>query len=348
MSTSRGVRILIGLLTVAFIVSAGAMLVLYLAVGGSPTVRAESTLVLQPQGDPPEVVPEVLLPGRDTHTLTVRGYVDLIRKAQHDPRVARLLIRPGSLGSPFWAKVQEIRDAIVDFRQSGKPVYAFLEYAGDKEYYLASAADRVVLLPSATLDLTGLASYEVFLRGTFDLIGTYPDFLHIGEYKTAVNTFTERTFTPAHREMSESLNRDQFDQLVRGIADARHLSDDEVRALIDRGPFLAQEALDAGLVDDLAYEDELDDLDGIDIEPVIEVPRLCRGHVGFPRRHANGAHCGRHVVGTITSGESGYDPLNGPVVGSGRSWTTSGPRERQCARSSSASTAPEDRRLPRT
>ena len=88
---------------------------------------------------------------------------------------------------------------------------------GDREYFLASVADHVYLLPSASLDLTGVASYEVFLRGTFDWIGTYPDFLHVGDYKTAVNTYLEKIFTPAHREMSESLNRSQYDQLV-----ARH------------------------------------------------------------------------------------------------------------------------------
>ena len=62
-------------------------------------------------------------------------------------------------------------------------------------------------MPASTLDLSGVAWYEVFLRGTFDKIGAYPDFLHIGEYKTAANTMTERTFTAAHREMTESLDR---------------------------------------------------------------------------------------------------------------------------------------------
>ena len=81
---------------------------------------------------------------------------------------------------------------------------AFLEYGGDREYYLASAADKVYLLPTSPLDLTGVASYEIFLRGTLDKIGAYPDFLHVGEYKTAVNQMTEKGYTPAHKEMSES------------------------------------------------------------------------------------------------------------------------------------------------
>ena len=98
---------------------------------------------------------------------------------------------------------------------------AFLEYGGDREYYLASAADRVFLLPTSPLDLTGVASYEIFLRGALDKIGAFPDFVHIGDYKTAANQLTEKGFTPAHREMTESLNRDMYDQLVRGIAEGR-------------------------------------------------------------------------------------------------------------------------------
>ena len=171
-----------------------------------------------------------------------------------------ILLAPRELSSPFWGKVQELREAVVDFKTSGKPVYAFLEYGGDREYYLATAADKVFLLPTATLDVTGVATYEVFLRGTLDWIGAYPDLLHIGDYKTAINVFTEKTFTPAHKEMSAALNRDQFDQLVRAIADGRHKSEAEVRAAIDEGPLLPEDALRHGLVDDLAYEDELDDL----------------------------------------------------------------------------------------
>ena len=71
-------------------------------------------------------------------------------------------------------------------------------------------------MPTASLDLTGLANYELFLRGTLDKIGAYPDVLHIGEYKTAANTFTERTFTPSHREMAESLNKDLSSSWSRG------------------------------------------------------------------------------------------------------------------------------------
>jgi len=301
-------------LIVATLVSAAAMVMLYVMVGAEPAVPARATLVLRPSGDLPEVLPDVVFgPGE----LTVRGYVELIRKAKTDTRITGILLRPGSLSSPFWAKIQEVRDALDDFRASGKYVHAWLEYAGDREYYLASAADRVYLLPSATLDLTGIASYELFLRGTFDWIGTFPDFLHVGDYKSAVNTYLERSFTPAHREMADSLNRSQYEQLVRGIADARKKTEDEVRTTIDQGPFLPADALRLGLIDEVAYEDELDDLNDdlrgaafVDAEDYAQVSWAASG---VTRRSKVAVI---NAVGVINSGRSGFDPVNGAVVGS--------------------------------
>ena len=174
------------------------------------------------------------------------------------------------------------------------------------------------LLPTATLDLTGIASYELFLRGTLDKIGAYPDTLHIGEYKSASNTFTEHTFTPAHREMAASLNADLYAQLIAGLADGRHKSEKEIRDLIDHGPFLPEDAVRAGLVDDVAYDDELDDK-----------VTLSKGSAKFMTeveyRHVTGPSLGLnrgpriaviYATGVIASGESSFDSLSGQVVGS--------------------------------
>jgi protease-4 len=310
----KGLRFVVGFLIVATAISIGAMLLLYLIVSQEPDVPSHATLVLAPSGDIPEIVPDFALGAGDE--LTIRAYVELIRKAKSDTRIAGILLKPGGINSPFWAKVQELRDAIKDFKTSGKYVDAWLEYAGDREYYLASVADRVYLLPSASLDLTGVASYEVFLRGTFDWIGTYPDFLHVGDYKTAVNTYLEKSFTPAHKEMSESLNRSQYEQLVRAIADSRRKSEDEVRTLIDQGPFQPVDALRVGLIDEIAYEDELDDLVAelheahyIDAEDYATVSWQTAGL----RRRSKIAVI--NAAGVINSGSSGFDPVNGPVVG---------------------------------
>jgi protease-4 len=251
----------------------------------------------------------------------LRSLVETLRMAKRDSRIGSVLLLPTRLELPYWGKVQELRDAVLDFRKSGKPVVAFLEYGDDREYYLASAADRVFLLPTSPLDLTGIASYEVFLRGTLDKIGAYPDFLHIGDYKTAPNQLTEKSLTPAHREMVESLNRDMYEQLLQGIATARKKTEAQVRTLLDQGPFPPEEALRVGLVDDLAYLDQLDDRvpalkpAGGDAERVegADYRRISPRSIGIRSRSRVAV---LYAVGMITSGKSRFDPTNGPIVGS--------------------------------
>lgn len=316
MAARRGVIIVLTLILVAVVVSAAGLVAVALMVGRPAHVEANSTLVLRVGGDLEEVEPGGVLGQLFEAPDTVRSVVDLLRSAKTDRRITSVILRPTG-NAALWGKVQEIRDAIIDYRQSGKPIVAYLEFGGEQELYLASACDKVFLLPTASLDLTGLASYELFLRGTLDKIGVTPDALHIGEYKTASNTFTEHTYTAAHREMAESLNRDLFDQLIRGLADGRHKSEAEIRTLIDQGPFLPEEAVRTGLVDDLAYEDELDD------KVTLGSGRPHYVEQGDYRSAAPGSSAsdgGRiaviYAVGLITSGRSSYDSPQGQVTGS--------------------------------
>lgn len=285
-------------------------------VGRGPAVPSNATLLLRVGGELAETPPADVLEQvtSRSRTQTVRAYVEMLRRAKDDPRIASVLLIPTHFDSPYWGKVQELRDAILDFRRSGKRIDAFLEGAGDREYYLATACNKIFLAPGGSLDVKGVASYEVFLRGTLDKIGVVADFEHIGEYKTAPNQLTERGFTPAHREMSESLNRDVYEQLVRGIAEGRAKRPEDVRTLIDEGPFLPDEALRAGLVDGLAYEDQLDDLGSVSADATIEGDDYARASTRAPRGRPRIAVI--YVSGVITSGESGFDPLNGAVSGS--------------------------------
>jgi protease IV len=318
----RGVGLVFAFVGLAAVVSISGILLLYLVVSREPDVQQRSTLVLRPGGELHEIAPDDVV-GQfiRSDVVTVRGFVENLRKAKRDARIASVVLMPSSLNLPFWGKVQELRDAVLDFRKSGKTVVAYLESGGDREYYLASAADKVFLLPTSPLDLTGVASYEVFLRGTLDKIGAYPDLLHIGDYKTAANQLTETSMTPAHREMAESLNRDMYEQLVRGIADARKKSEAEVRALIDQGPFLPEHAVRAGLVDDLAYEDQLDDRveqlrpGGGQVRRIddSDYRRISPRSVGIRPRSRIAVI---YAVGVIASGKSTFDPMNGAVVGS--------------------------------
>ncbi len=318
----RGVGVIVTVLGLATLLSVAGLALVYLVVSREPAVSGNSTLEVRPGGELYEVLPNDVVGQflRRGSTNTVRTFVATLRKASRDPRITGIILKPTSIDVPYWGKVQELRQAIVEFRKSGKPVVAYLEYGGDREYYLASAADRVYLMPTSPLDLTGVASYEIFLRGTLDKIGAYPDMLHIGDYKTAINALTETTYTPAHREMAESLNRDMYDQLVRAIADARKKTEAEVRALIDDGPFLPEDALRAGLIDDLVYEDQVDDqlkalekTDRVATVDFEDYARISPASVGLATKSRIAVI---YAVGTIASGKSAYDPVNGPVVGS--------------------------------
>jgi protease IV len=320
----RGIGFVVGLIVFACIVSAAGVAALWYVLGREPSVASNAMVVMHldtdlRDGSSDDVVRQLLGGGAPK---TLRSIVDDLRKAKVDKRVRAVLIVPGGLQAPLWGRIQELRDAILDYRRSGKAAYAYLEYGDDRVYYLASACDRIYLMPSSQLDVNGLASYEIFLRGTLDLIGAYPDFLHVGEYKTAANQFTEKGFTPAHREMSESINHDMFDQLVKGIAQGRKKSEADVRALIDQGPFLAAAAKQAGLVDDLAYADQLDDkIAASGGKPGGKLTRIEDREYGKVSPGSLGLNKGPKIAliqanGVITSGDGGFDPVSGQVLGS--------------------------------
>ena len=317
MAGRRGVWLVVIFITIAVTVSAAGLVFTALLMGRQPSVASNSTLILRVGGDLQEAEPGGLVGSFFEAPPTVRSVVESLRKAKVDRRITSVVIRPTGTAA-LWAKVQEVRDAIVDFKSSKKPIIAYLEYGGEQEFYLASACDKVFLMPTASLDLTGMASYELFLRGTLDKIGAYPDALHIGEYKTASNQMTEHTFTPAHREMAESLNRDLYEQLVKGIASGRQKQEAEVRTLIDHGPFLPEDAVRAGLIDDVAYEDELDDKVSLGkgashFVEHDEYRSVSPGSLGLNRGPRIAV---LYAAGIISSGESSYDSPQGEVVGS--------------------------------
>jgi protease-4 len=142
----------------------------------------------------------------------------------------------------------------------------------------------------------------------------------VGEYKTASNTFTEKSMTPAHREMAESLNTDMYEQLVRGLAQGRGKSEPEMRRLIDHGPYLPEDAVRAGLVDDVAYDDEIDDKvqlgrarTTVKYTNEDEYRQVSLTSLGLNRGERIAVI---YAVGIISSGESSYDSPQGLVAGS--------------------------------
>jgi protease-4 len=192
---------------------------------------------------------------------TLRDVLDGIETASGDPRVKGLLARIGDDGLGL-GKIQELRDAIAAFRAKGKFALAFADSfsefgPGTRPYYLATAFDEIWLQPMGNVGLTGLYAEVPFFKGTLDLLGVTPQFDHREEFKTAMNSLTETKMTPPHREEVDALLASISGQITHGIAEARKLSEAEVREAIDRGPLLADEARQAKLVDRLGYRDEV-------------------------------------------------------------------------------------------
>jgi protease-4 len=237
--------------------------------------------------------------------------VEAVDRGAADASVKGLLLRVGPLDAG-WGRVQELRDALVRFRRSGKPSWAHLEYAGNLEYYLATGCAKVAAAPTAILDVSGLAAEVTFYRGTLDKLGVEAQFEGVGRYKNAPNQLTERGFTEAHREQTEALVDSLFAQYVRGVAQARGLSPEDVRALVDLGPFSAQAARENGLVDELLYRDEVEG----------RLPASSRIRPGPYVREARGGFLDRrarvalvYAAGEIVTGESQASPLGGDFAG---------------------------------
>jgi protease-4 len=246
---------------------------------------------------------------------SVGDVVAALERARTDDRVAGVVAHIGGTGAGGMARTQEIRDAIAEFRASGKFAVAFSETFGEfgpgnQGYYLATAFDEIWLQPSGDVGLTGLMLQSTFIRGALDNLDVGVRMDHRYEYKNALNMYTERAFTPAHREASQAVLSSMFDQLVEGVAAGRKLDVEAVRALVDRGPFLGPEAHKEGLVDKLGYRDEVmaavKERAGAGAELLYADKYLERAG----RPHTRGARIAVvYGLGPVARGASSFDPL---------------------------------------
>jgi protease IV len=221
------------------------------------TVADGSTLVLDLEGDVPERLPaEIPIPLLQSQRVMSVGQVwDAFRRAATDSRVRGILFEPRGLNIG-WGKMEEIHDEIVQFKKSGKPIITYLQGPSAREYYLATATDKIFLSPEDTLDVKGLAAESLFFKQSLDKLGVKAEVIHAGKYKDAGDMFTQTSMTPETREQLNAILDQYYGDLIATIAQGRKKQPDAVRALIDDGPFLARDAASSGLVDSLGYEDQ--------------------------------------------------------------------------------------------
>ncbi len=252
--------------------------------------------------------------------LRVRDVVEALERGAGDRRVRGLVARVGVEELPL-ALVEELRDAVLAFRASGKPAILFAESFGElmrghARYYLATAFEEIVMQPSGDVGVAGLAAWTPFVAGTLERLGIEAEMDHRHEYKAALYLWTEREHTPEQREALLAILETLHGRLVAGMAEGRGMDESTARSVLDAGPYWGEEAVAAGLVDRLGYRDQV-------YEDLRE--RVGGGDFLFVQRYL--ARAGRphrrgptialvYGVGAVMRGRSQFDPLFGQVMGS--------------------------------
>ncbi len=310
-------------IVLALIVVVGLALVLSLGffLGGEGKVPKQVILEVDFEKGVLEYVPQTdpFAALTQAEVVVTRDVVDALTQAASDERVAALVAHIGS-GNMGFAQLQDVRRAVQLFRDSGKPAIAWSETFGEVSpgnggYYLASAFDEIHLQPSGDVNLTGLVLESMFLEGAFDKLGMVPRMDHRKEYKNAMNTFTEDSFTPAHREAMEALMTSLFGTMVDDMAAGRGLESQGLHQLIDGGPFYGEEALTAHLVDRLSYRDEVYDLvrEKVGGESELLFLDAYLERAGRPHDRGQGVAL-IYGVGGIARGASQFNAFNGSTT----------------------------------
>lgn len=199
--------------------------------------------------------------GGSTPVLQLRTVTRALREAAGDRRIAGVVLlgalTPEGYGSGF-AALSELRTALAEFKKSGKPVVAYLDFATTRDLYLAAGATELALDPYGSLFVPGLASEPAFFAGAFERFGVGVQVTKVGEFKSYAEPYVRKDLSPENRAQTRKLLDDLWGDLLTDLAADRKLGAEELQALIDaEGIIRPESALKAGLVDRLAYRDEI-------------------------------------------------------------------------------------------
>lgn len=192
-------------------------------------------------------------------SITFYEIIHAIEAAIHDPQISGILIT-GRYFAGGWAQAEELRAAIERFQiNSNKEVHAFVEMAGNKEYYIVSAADSISMPPGGSLRLNGLSAEVYYFKDLFDLVGVEADYIRVGKYKSAPNTYMRSGPDKAESEQMSALLENLSNELINGIkAGRRNLSIEQIQELLNHGYFTPNEAREEGLIDEVQYFTDLE------------------------------------------------------------------------------------------
>jgi protease-4 len=226
---------------------------------GRPDVANNTVLVLNVSGDLPDYVPEEPF-AKALGIQQKQSFSSLLtqlRKAKVDNRIGAVVLDISFPGIG-WGKADELRDAIKDYRASGKPAYAYMEIGSNREYYIATAADKIFLPPSGDIYINGFAAEAMFYKGSLDKLGVEADVIQIGpKYKNAPDQYTKKEMGEGQREVINAVLDEYWGRFTGAIAEARHKTPEDIKSIIDGAPYGATQAKSLGLIDDTFYKEQV-------------------------------------------------------------------------------------------
>ncbi|MCS5663372.1 MAG: signal peptide peptidase SppA [Flavobacteriales bacterium] len=198
------------------------------------------------------------LRGEKVSTLGLNDILTNIKKAKKDEHIKGIYLEMGFLNAGF-ATIEEIRNALLDFKESGKFITTYSEIYTQRAYYLASVADNICIYPEGALELKGLNSTAIFFTNALKKIGVEPQIIRHGKFKSAVEPFMLTEMSDANREQVETFMGSIWEQFLDDIASDRQLTSDRLNKIANnlevRTP---KDALELGLIDSLFYRDQLE------------------------------------------------------------------------------------------
>jgi protease-4 len=257
-----GLTIFSGVSTVGF-------LLILIAVASSqsstPTVKDKSVLVFDLSMNITDSEPnssqllQKTFSGVEENNITLRKVVETLDKAGRDQNIVGIYIDGTNANSAVgYASLKEIRQALEKFRKTGKKIIAYSTDWSEKEYYLSSVANQVIVNPMGAMEINGLSSQPMFLAGAFEKYGVGVQIVRVGKFKGAVEPLILNKLSPENREQTQKLLDDVWGEWRKSVGTSRNILPQKLQAIANSQPILeATAAKSNGLVDTIAYEDQV-------------------------------------------------------------------------------------------
>ena len=327
MATSKTTKFLIIGGAIALILFLVGIIGIALIIGsmGKPDVAKNSVLLLNVSGSLPDYTPDdaVARAVGFAQPQSFTGLMTQLRKAKVDDRISAVFLDISFPGIG-WGRASELRDAIAEFRTSNKPVYAYMEIGSNKEYYIATAANKIFLPPSGDIYINGFAAEAMFFKGSLDKLGVEADVIQIGpKYKNAPDQYTKKEMGEGQREVIDAMLDEYYGRFTTAIAESRKKNVEDVKKLVDEAPYNGRQAQELGLIDAAHYREQVYE----ELKKELgygENEKLRTVRTGGYREIASdslGLNNGEKVAvifasGAINVGRSNDSPFGGDMVGS--------------------------------